>query len=152
VVLLLLRPRISRRRTPGPTLPSRLLGCVEDCRRRERKAVALRRLLDVRRTKPLPLSASAMDDEPGLTSPWPSEWVLAFLVRPDGGPMVATESGRERGGIKGSRSRSRPLSGEPCTELAAVMPVVSGVRTGEPLRELDATDGLLVADGGMLMP
>ncbi len=112
MVLLLLLPRMSLRNTPGPKLPSRLLGLADDCRRLVMKAVAVRRLLDVRLTKPLPFSASAIDDGPGLDMMLsPSELVLVFLDRLEVGLRAATGSGSERGGIGDSISNSLPRAG-----------------------------------------
>ncbi len=152
-MLLLLLGRTAVRRTPGPTLPSRLRGCVEEGRRRFIHSVAFRMLLEVLRARVVPLRASAIDEDAGLVMMLcPSELLLVLRDRSELGATLVTGSGSERGGIGGSASISLPRmgSGEAWIELPVVMPVVSGVSMGEPRCELDAmVDGLLVAEGGI---
>lgn len=131
VLLLSLR----RRRMPGPTLPSRLLGAADEGLLRAKDLVA--RLESLRIKPPLLVGGSVMLGL--LVMLCGKEWLLVFLF--------STDSGSWNGPADMKSSISRPLkgSGEAWTELLFVMTTASGDMMGDVCLELEPTDD---ADAG----
>jgi hypothetical protein len=127
-----------RRRIPGPTLPSLLLGAADDGRRLAKDLVA--RLDSLRIRPPLLGRGSVMLGL--LVKLCGSELLLALRFRTDSG------SWNMPAGTWSSSSRPRIGSGEAWMELLLVMMAVSGDMMGDPCRELEPTDDALRAEMG----
>lgn len=146
--------------TPGPTLPSRLLGWVEEPLRGNRPLALLRSELEVRRIRLIDLLASAMAVvlPRGLFRVLPSEVLLVLrdnVVVVWSGCFETMASGSCKG-VTSSSPFSCPgssESGEPCRELAVVRLATASIDwVGEPCCELGhmvEADELLTADGGI---
>lgn len=120
----------------GPTLPSRLFGAADDCRRLVTRFDAL---FEIRRTRPpfdrLAASGPAVVD-------CTDEFTLGFRAR--------TESGSCVYGIWSSGPGPRAGSGEGWTELFVVTPGVSGPMFGDRFFGLEEMEEVLRAEGGIV--